>query len=147
MYIVIVLGIVLLLGGAVAAYAWDASKQDEIAEGITVGGVDVGGMTEAEATDAVSEAVVEPLDKPVVVTYEGSKYILSTKRLALRADVAESVQDAIEESQEGGLPSRLWRYATGGEVNEAIEPAVDYDRDEITEFIEQIAADVNQAPV
>ena len=146
-YIVIVLGIVLLLGGAVAAYAWDASKQDEIADGITVGGVDVGGMTEAEAMDAVEDSVVEPLDKPVVVTHEGSKYILSTKRLALHADVAESVQDALDESQEGGLPSRLWRYATGGEVEETIEPQVDYDRDEITEFIEQIAADVNQAPV
>ncbi len=97
--------------------------------------------------DAVSEAVVEPLDKPVVVTHEGSKYILSTKRLALRADVAASVQDALEESQEGGLPTRLWRYATGGEVEEAIEPRVDYDRDEIAKFIEQIAADVNQAPV
>ena len=146
-YIVLVLGIVLLLGSAVGAYAWDASKADEIAEGITVGGVDVGGMTEDEATEAVSKAVVQPLDKPVVVSHGDTKYVLSAKRLAVRSDVAESVQDAVDTSQEGGLPTRVWRYATGGEVDEAIEPSVDYDKDEIAKFIEQIAVDVNKAPI
>ncbi|MDQ3730359.1 MAG: L,D-transpeptidase/peptidoglycan binding protein [Actinomycetota bacterium] len=147
LYIVLVLGIVLLLGGAVGAYAWDASRSDEIAEGITVGGVDVGGMTEEEATKAVADAVVEPLDKRVVVSNEGTQYILSSKRLAVHADVAGSVKSALAASQEGGLPTRLLRYATGGEVEESIEPKVDFDEGEIAEFIEQIAADVNQAPV
>ena len=33
------------------------------------------------------------------------------------------VDQALEESQEGGLPTRVWRYATGGEVDVAISPA------------------------
>jgi lipoprotein-anchoring transpeptidase ErfK/SrfK len=147
LYIVVVLGIVLLLGGAVGAYAWDASRSDEIAEGISVGGVDVGGMTETEAEKAVAAAVVKPLDRRIVVSHEGAKYILSSKRLAIHADVAGSVKSALAASQEGGLPTRIWRYATGGEVEEAIEPKVKYDQGEIASFIEQIAADVNQAPV
>jgi hypothetical protein len=122
---------VLLLGSAVGAYAWDASRSDEIAEGVTVGGVDVGGMTEEEATEAVAGAVVEPLDKRVVVNHGETKYILSSKRIALRADVAGSVESALAASQEGGLPTRLLRYATGGEVEESIEPKVGYDEGEI----------------
>ncbi|MDQ2676797.1 MAG: L,D-transpeptidase/peptidoglycan binding protein [Actinomycetota bacterium] len=146
-YIAVVLGIVLLLGGAVAAYAWDASRSDEIAEGITIGGVDVGGMTEEQAERAVSNALVKPLEEDVVVTYEGTKYVLGSEKLAVRADVASSVQSALNASQEGGLPTRLWRYATGGEVEEDIDPSVDYDVAEIDKFVETVAADVHQAPV
>jgi lipoprotein-anchoring transpeptidase ErfK/SrfK len=146
-YIAVVLGIVLLLAGAVGAYAWDESRSDEIAEGVTIGGVDVGGMTEEEAEEAVSETLVEPLEEDVTVTHDGTKYILPAEKLSVHADVASSVQAAINASQEGGLPTRLWRYATGGEVDEAIDPSVDYDESAISKFIETIAADVHQAPV
>ena len=146
-YIAVVLGVVLLLAGAVGAYAWDASRSDEIAEGITIGGVDVGGMTETQAEQAVSKALVEPLDEDVTVTQDGTKYVLSAQKLAVRADVASSVQKALNESQEGGLPTRVWRYATGGELDQDIEPSVEFNQEEINKFIETIAADVHQAPV
>jgi lipoprotein-anchoring transpeptidase ErfK/SrfK len=147
LYSAVVLSVVLLLAGAVGAYAWDASRSDEIADGITIGGVDVGGMTETEAEQAVSEALVEPLDEDVTVTQDGTKYVLSAQKLAVRADVASSVQRALDESQEGGLPTRVWRYATGGELDEDIEPSVEFNQEEIDKFIETIAADVHQAPV
>ena len=147
LYIAAVLGIVLLLAGAVGAYAWDASRSNEIAEGVTIGGIDVGGMTENHAERAVSEALVEPLDEDVVVTHGDTKYVLSAEKLAVHADVSASVEDALTVSQEGGLPTRLWRYATGGEVEEAIEPKVDYNQAEIDRFIETVAADVHQEPV
>ena len=38
-----------LVGGAVAVYAYDSSNDDRIAKGVTVAGVDVGGLTPAEA--------------------------------------------------------------------------------------------------
>jgi lipoprotein-anchoring transpeptidase ErfK/SrfK len=104
-------------------------------------------MTEAEAERTVSETLVTPLDKRVVVTYDGTKYILSSDRLDVHADVGESVQDALDASQDGGLPTRIWRYATGGEVDKSLEPHVSYDETEIAKFIEQVKADVNQAPV
>ena len=36
LYIALVLAVVLLLGAAVGAYAWDASRSDEIAEGVDI---------------------------------------------------------------------------------------------------------------
>ena len=146
-YIAIVLGVVLLLAGAVGAYAWDASRSGEIAEGITIGGVDVGGMTEEEAERTVSRTLVKPLEQDVVVTYDGTKYVLAAEKLAVHADVDSSVQRALDATQEGGLPTRLWRYATGGEVEEAIDPSIDFDKSAIDEFVETVAADVHQAPV
>ena len=48
--IAVVFLVAVLLLAAVGAYAWDSSKSDQIADGVTIGGVDVGGMTADEAT-------------------------------------------------------------------------------------------------
>jgi lipoprotein-anchoring transpeptidase ErfK/SrfK len=137
----------LLVGGAVAVYAYDASKQDEIAEGVTIAGVDVAGMTEAEAAQQVQDTLVKPLREPVTVTHDGTRYILTPEKLEIRADVDSMVDQALDVSQDGGLPSRVWRYVTGGEVEESIEPTVSYSEEAIDKFIAIIAEDVNQEPV
>jgi lipoprotein-anchoring transpeptidase ErfK/SrfK len=57
------------------------------------------------------------------------------------------VDQALEASREGGLPSRLWRYATGGEVSEEIEPRIRYSEEALGELINTVAAEVNRDPV
>ena len=136
-----------MLVAAVGAYAWDSSKSDEIADGVTIGGVDVSGMTADEATKVVESELVDPLRKKVTVTYDGVKYQLSPEKLEVDSDVDGMVDKALEESQEGGLPTRVWRYATGGEVDVAISPQVTYSNKAIDEFIAKVAADVNTEPV
>ena len=52
--VITVLAVVVLAGSATAAlHRYDTSRSDQIAEGISVAGVDVGGMTMAEARAAV----------------------------------------------------------------------------------------------
>ena len=139
--------VVLLLGGAVAAYAYDNSRSDEIADGVTIGGVDVGGMTADEAREAVDEALVAPLREHVVTRFEGVEYRLSPEKLQISADVEGMVDRALEESRDGGLPGRLWRYATGGEVDVAISPQISYSNAAVEEFVAEVAAEVNRDPV
>lgn len=145
--IAIVAAVFLLIAGAVGAYAWDSSKEDEIAEGVRIGNVDVGGLNRDEAKQEVRATVIKPLAKPVTVTHDGTRYILTPEKLDVSADIDSTLDQAFEVSREGGLPTRLWRYATGGEVDEDISPTVTYDEKAIDEFIGKIAADVNQDPV
>jgi lipoprotein-anchoring transpeptidase ErfK/SrfK len=145
--IAIVLAVAAMLVAAVAAYAWDNSRSDEIAEGVQVGSVDVGGLTTHEATDLVRHELVTPLRKPVTVRFEDVKYRLSPEKLEVEADVAGMVDRALDESREGGLPGRLWRYATGGEVAETIEPQVTYSTEALDEFVAKVEAEVNREPV
>ena len=145
--ITVVLLVTILLLGAVGAYAWDSSKKDEIAEGVTIGGVDVGGMTEDEARDLVRSNLVAPLRDHVTVTFEGVKYRISPEKLEVSSDVNGMVDRALEESQEGGLPTRVIRYATGDEVDIAISPQITYSGQALTEFIDTVAAEVNREPV
>jgi lipoprotein-anchoring transpeptidase ErfK/SrfK len=137
----------LLIAGAVGVYAYDDSKKDEIAEGVTIAGVDVSGMSEDEAREAVHSDVVKPLAKPVTVTHEGTDYVLSEERLDVSADINSMVDQAFEASREGALPIRVWRYATGEEIDESIEPTVSYDKSAIDEFVNTIAEDLNREPV
>ena len=143
----IVVALVLLLLGAGAAYAWDSAKKDEIAKGVTIGGVDVGGMTTEEASAVVEADLIEPLDKPVTVTYEKDHFTLDADELGVRADVDGMVQAALDASQEGGLPTRVWRYASGGEVDEAIDPQIAYDEKTLDDFIKGVQQNVNQPAV
>src|ERR1044072_9829305 len=100
----------LLALGAVGAYAYDSSQDDKIAEGVTIGGVDVGGMDEAEAKQAVRRRLLAPLQHSLRVGYDGERWTLPGKRLRVHADLDRAVEEALEASQAGGLPSRIARY-------------------------------------
>jgi lipoprotein-anchoring transpeptidase ErfK/SrfK len=145
--IAIVLAVVGLIALAGGAYAWDSSRSDEIAEGIEIGGVDVGGLTADEAEALVTRELVKPLDKPLLVTHDDVRYQLHQDKLAVTADVEGMVDRALAESQEGGLPARIWRYATGGEVEQTISPKVRYDETAVSEFVEKVAEAINREPV
>jgi len=139
--------VAILVIGAVGAYAWDSTRKDEIADGITIGGVDVGGMTSDEAHDAVQSSLVKPLRGPVVVHFEGVKYRLSSDKLDISADVDGMVNEALESSQQGGLPTRVWRYATGGTVDKAISPQITYSNQAIDDFVSKVSDAVDRDPV
>ncbi len=139
--------VAVLLLAAVGAYAWDSSRSDQIADGVTIGGVDVGGMTADQATHAVNAKLVKPLDKKVTATYDGVKYQLSADKLGVDSDVDGMVNQALDASRQGGLPTRVWRYATGGEVDVAISPSVTYSNHAIDDFVGKVAAEVNTDPV
>jgi len=145
--IALIVTIVALLGGAVAAYAYDSSREDQIADGVEIAGIDVGGMQVDEARRLVRAEVVEPLRKPVTVTFEDVKYQLSPEKLEVAADINGMVDQAVDASRDGGLPGRLWRYATGGEVSEEISPKISYSDEALNAFIAEISAQVDRDPV
>jgi lipoprotein-anchoring transpeptidase ErfK/SrfK len=145
--ILIVAVVVFLIGGAVAAYAYDGSQKDEIAEGVTVGGVDVSGMTREEAQQAVTARVLAPKRKPVTVNFKGEKFVLPAKQLKIRADVESSIDRAMEESRSGSLPERVLREITGDGLDESINVDVTYSRPAVNRFVREVADGVNVDPV
>jgi len=139
-------GVALLVLGAVAAYAYDSSQNDKIAEGVTIGGVDVGGMNEEEAKRAVRRQLLAPLRHSLKVGYDGESWVLPGRTLKLHADIDGAVEDALGQSRDGGLPGRLVRYITGGSVDEHLAADVTYSRRAVNRFVRRVAAEVGREP-
>ena len=127
--------LVVLIGAAVGAYAWDQSKKDEIANGIKVGGVPIGGLSADQARQKLNRQLVQPLRRPVTVVFEGKRYVLSAKRLHVRADLDGMVGAAEAASRSGSFPTRIWRYATGDDVHRNLRPRVGYSHRELRRFV------------
>jgi lipoprotein-anchoring transpeptidase ErfK/SrfK len=132
---------------AVGVWAYDDAQKDQIAPGVEVGGVDVGGRDADSARKIIEKQVVAPLKQPVVVSYDGQDYTLSPKRLHEKADVDGMVQEAIDRSRQGGIFDRVSRYATGGDVNVDLEPRVGYDKSAVKDFVHELADKIDQEPV
>jgi lipoprotein-anchoring transpeptidase ErfK/SrfK len=135
--------LVLAVGGA---YAYDSSQKDQIADGVTIAGVDVGGLNEEEAAARVRHKLLAPLQHSLKVGFDGETWKLPGAKLKIRADVGSAVEEAVEDSQEGGLPGRLVRYVSGGEVDEAITPQVAYSVPAVNRFVRHVAEEIDREP-
>ena len=133
--IVLLIAAVLLVVVVGGAWAYDSSQKDKIADGVTIGGVDVGGLDEDEAAAKVHRKLVAPLRSSLKVSFDGETWKLTGKQLKIRADIDAAVAEAVEDSQEGGLPGRLVRYVSGGEVEESISPEVAYSVPAVNRFV------------
>jgi lipoprotein-anchoring transpeptidase ErfK/SrfK len=138
----VVLGLLL----AVGVWAYDDAQKDQIAPGVKVGGVDIGGRDADSARKIIKRQVVAPLQQPVVVSYQGKDYTLSPNQLHETADVDGMVQEAIDRSRQGNILDRVTRYASGGDVNADLAPRVSYDKGAVKDFVNQLAAGVDQDP-
>jgi lipoprotein-anchoring transpeptidase ErfK/SrfK len=132
--------------GAAGAYAYDSSQKDKIAEGVRIAGVDVGGMTEDEAAELVQRRLLAPLRHSLQVSFDGHNWELPGAKLKVRADVGEAVEEAVADSQDGGLPGRLVRYVTGEKVTKSISPQVTYSKRAVNRFVRHVAAEINREP-
>jgi lipoprotein-anchoring transpeptidase ErfK/SrfK len=144
--IVLLIAAAVLVAVVAVAYAYDSSQKDKIADGVTIGGVDVGGMDEEEAAAAVRAKLLAPLRHSLVVSFEGHRWKLSGRSLKVRAAIGPAVEEALEASQEGGLPGRLVRYVTSGEVDERITPHVAYSKPAINRFVRHVAEEIDREP-
>ena len=142
--IAIAAAVALLLVGAIAAYAYDSSQKDKIANGVTVGGVNVGGMDEAEAKQAVQRRLLGPLRHSLRVGYGGRHWDLPGRALKVHANVDRAVEEALEDSRDGGLPGRLVRYVTGGDLEKRVPADVTYSRPAVNRFVLRVAHAVDR---
>jgi lipoprotein-anchoring transpeptidase ErfK/SrfK len=133
-----------LAGGAVAAYAYDSSRDDVIAEGVTVAGVDVGGMKADEARRAVARRLEQPLGEPISVARAGRRFNLSAEDAGVRADIAGMVDDALEESRDGNIFTRVTRDLGGGEENVRVPARISYDEVAVAGLVARVEKRMNR---
>jgi lipoprotein-anchoring transpeptidase ErfK/SrfK len=142
----VIVAVLVVALGAAGAYAYDSSRKDQIADGVHIAGVNVGGLNEEEAAALVRHRLLAPLRHSLRVNFSGDSWELPGAKLKVRADVDEAVEEAVADSQDGGLPGHLVRYVTGGEVSESISPHVTYSKRAVNRFVRHVADEINREP-
>jgi lipoprotein-anchoring transpeptidase ErfK/SrfK len=143
--LIIVAAVVLALaGGAVAAYAYDSSRDDMIAKGVTIAGVDVGGMRTDLARRVVTQQLKPQLERPIRVTYKRKRFTLSAEDAGVRADVGGMVDEALAVSRDGTIVTRLARDLTGGEESRRVSAGVTYSAEGVQRFVRRVARRVGR---
>jgi lipoprotein-anchoring transpeptidase ErfK/SrfK len=143
-FILVAVLLIALVGGAVAAYAYDSSRDDLIAEGVTIAGVDVGGLRVDEATRLVARRLKEPLEQPIAVVRAKKRFTLSAEDAGVEADVAGMVDEALERSRGGSIITRVARDVTGGEENAQVPARVTYDEEAIAALVKRVEKGLNR---
>jgi lipoprotein-anchoring transpeptidase ErfK/SrfK len=143
-FILVAVVLLVLIGGAVAAFAYDSSREDLIAEGVTIAGVDVGGMKSHEARVLVRRELQEPLEQPISVVRGRTRFTLSAEDAGVKADVGGMVDEALQASRDGSIFSRVARDVTGGEEDAQVSPRVSYSTAAVEQLVERVEKKLNR---
>ena len=139
--VLLVLGILVVLAGCVYAAAYVAAG-DKVPRGTSIAGVDIGGLTPADAERRLRDGLADRGDRPIAVIVEDKTATLSPAEAGLSVDYPATVAAA------GGgrswSPGRLWEYWTGGGEKDAV---VEVDRTAFDAALETLADEVGTAAV
>jgi lipoprotein-anchoring transpeptidase ErfK/SrfK len=138
-FILVAVLLLVLVGGAVAAYAYDSSRDETIADGITIAGVDVGGMKVGEARQIIARELRKPLERPISVVHAHKRFTLSAEDAGVHADVVGMVDEALAKSRDGTIFSRVARDLTGGSEDAQVPARVTYDQAAIDQLVKRVA--------
>jgi lipoprotein-anchoring transpeptidase ErfK/SrfK len=139
--------VAVLLVGAVGVYAYDRSRTDTIAKGVTVAGVSVGGQTTAQARRRLRRVLVPRLARPVVVRAGDRTFELTAAQARLRTDLRATVDEALARSREGNIISRTARNLRGASVDANLEPHVSYSNRAVGAFVAKVRHAVDRDAV
>lgn len=145
-FIAVALTVVLLLVGAGTIYAYDEGREDEIARGVRIAGLDVGGLTTGEAKARVVGRMQRRLRRAIVVRARGRRFELVPRAAGVRADVDATVAEALRISRSGTVLERVWRGLTRGDLRADVEPEVTFDSGAVRRFADEVGDTTDRAP-
>ena len=140
----VVVAVALFCAGVVV---YDAFRADRIAAGVTINGVDVGGLDAAAARVKLRRTVLEPLEQPMVVTHGSREFTLTAEKARLSLDVEGSVRKALAASRRGDPFSRTWRTLNDGTVEHEVEARVSHSRQAVRRLVRRVSRKLDRAPV
>ncbi len=133
------IAIAVLLAGAGGLLAYDSSRRNVIAAGITIGGVDVGGMGRTQARARLQAVFQARLRHPIIVRFRAHRFVLRSRAAHVTPDLNDAIDEALQRSRDGWIFGRVFRSLTGGRVNARIEPSVSYSRSAVQRLVRTAA--------
>lgn len=146
--LLIVAALLLVVAAGVGVIGFNArAAQDQIPKGVTIAGIDVGGLTADQARAVLRRRIVRPAGRPVRVQLDGRTFELQPRRARVTIDVDGTIERAVAHGESGNFLTRGWRELTGGTVDADERVAIRLDRRAVRGFVDEIARRVERPAV
>jgi lipoprotein-anchoring transpeptidase ErfK/SrfK len=136
------LAVLVVLGGAL--YAYDHARANEIAPGVKVAGIPLGGLSPDDARARLERQILQPLERPIVIHHAEKTWKLGAREARLRADLGAMVDEALARSRSGDLFARSWRSLTGKRLDDDLQPTVQYSDTAVIRLIDKVRRSVER---
>ena len=143
-FIALVAAIAILLIGAVGVYAYDSSNDDQIADGVKAGNVDIGGLSTGAARNKLQRELELRLNRPLAAVYHHRAFTLSPRDAKVKINVDAMVDAALRKSRSGNAISRTVRGIFGGSVKTDVPVRVSYDHAAVAALVKRVARGVDR---
>jgi lipoprotein-anchoring transpeptidase ErfK/SrfK len=143
--VIVGLVVLLLVVGSVAASARVSASSGRILAGVQVGGVDVGGMTRAEAVAAVEATTRPKLRRGVFVVAGGKRWPVTPAGLGRGAAVGQAVDQAVAGPNLSWM-SGFWHRLTGRPVAHAVDVRYSDDEQRVERFVKALVPKLAVTP-
>ncbi len=140
----------LLLGGAGVSYATMRYSQDyegRILPGGTIAGMPVGGMTQAEALEAVQTAIGPQLNRAIDLSWRNKTWTVTPKELGAKSNAARVVKAAFAASNDTTFLEKIQMRFLDEELDFNRKVAITYPEQGARGFVEGIAGSIDKEPV
>lgn len=134
-----------LAGGATAALADDYLAREVLPRSTAAAGVDLSGMTRAEAREAIAAELVAPLGEPVTVRRGGTTFTLDAASM-LEVDVDAMIATAFEPRKAAALPNRVVDRVTDRPAGGTADLQVTLDEDALGRWLREAATSIDTTP-
>lgn len=144
--LIIALVLAIAVAGGIGVYAMRYADYDKILPNVYVAGVDVGGMTIEEATEAIESSMTETVQQSVNVILPDRTLTFTPDQDTVLIDVDKAVSKAYSYGRTNTSPfamARAIKAAQRTRNNINISSAVEIDTNYIRELINTTAAEVN----
>src|SRR2546423_4675284 len=100
-FIVTIAVLGLLMFGSIGAWAYDSAHDQQIARGVTAGGVNIGGLSVKAARHKLKRKLSAVLERNLTVVFRDRRFDLDANRAGIHVAVRAMVDDALQRSRGG----------------------------------------------
>ena len=136
--------LVVLFAATGALLAYDSSQSDMIAKGVTVGGVNVGGLSVSQARKRLHAAYQRLLNDPIVLRGRGQRFVITPRAARVAVDIDASVQQALARSRQDNIFVRVFRSLTDGQIHANVDPRLQFSTAAMNSLVTKVTQALNQ---
>jgi lipoprotein-anchoring transpeptidase ErfK/SrfK len=133
-----------LVAAAAAIVIYDHGQKDKIGKGVSIGGVDVSGLTRAQAEAKLRARILDPLNQTITVDHDKQRWSLTAREAKVATNLDATVDEAMTQSREGNILQRTWRGVTGEKLDAAIQPEVTFSDAAVIRLLDRVRRAVNR---